>query len=187
MGLSQASYIDKVLTRFSIDNSKKGLLPFRHGPLFSKEQCPKIQEERSRIAGIPYASVVESLMYAMLCTRPNIYFAVSIVSMYQSNPGLEHWTTVKHILKHLRRTKDYMLIYGRDELIPVGYTDLNFMSDKDLRKLTSGHLFTLEGGAVGWRNIKHKCIADSTTEVKYIVACEAAKVQRRLFGSRSSL
>ena len=41
MGLSQAAYIDKVLTRFSMDNSKKGLLPFRHGLEFSKEQCPK--------------------------------------------------------------------------------------------------------------------------------------------------
>ena len=80
MGLSQVSYINKVLTRFSIDNSKKGLLPFRHGLVFSKEQCPKTQEERSRMEGIPYALVVGSLMYAMLCTRPDISFAVGIVS-----------------------------------------------------------------------------------------------------------
>ena len=53
MGLSQASYIDKVLTRFSMDNSKKGLLPFKHSLVFSKEQCPKIQEEMSRMEGIP--------------------------------------------------------------------------------------------------------------------------------------
>ena len=58
MGLSQAAYIDKVLTRFSMDNSKKGLLPFRHSLVFSKEQCPKTQEERSRMEGIPYASAV---------------------------------------------------------------------------------------------------------------------------------
>ena len=107
------------MSRFSIDNSKKGLLPFRHGLAFTKDQCPKTQEERDRIAGVPYASAVGSLMYAMLCTRSDICFVVSMVSRYQSNPGPEHWTVVKHILKYLRRTKDYMLMYGGDELIPI--------------------------------------------------------------------
>ena len=121
-------------------------------------------EERNRIDGIPYASAVGSFMYAMLCTRLDICFSVGIVSRYQSNPSPEHWTAINHILKDLRRTKDYMLIYGGDELIPVGYTDSNFMSNKDSRKLTSGHLFTLGGGAVSWRSIKQKCITDLTTE-----------------------
>ena len=148
MGLSQASYIDKVLTRFSMDNSKKGLLPFGYSLVFSRGQCPKTQEERSRRDGIPYASVVGSLMYAMFYTSLDICFAVGMVSRYQSNPGPEHWTAIKHILKYLRRTEDYMLMYDRDELIPVEYTDLDFMSDKDSRKSASGHLFTLGGGAV---------------------------------------
>ena len=126
--------------------------------------------------GIPYASAVGSLMYdAMLCTRPDICFAIGMVSRYQSNPGLEHKTAVKHILKYLRRTKDNILIYNGDELILVGYTDSDFMLDKDQRKLTSEHLFTLGGGAVSWRSIKQKCIADSTTKAKYVVACEVAK------------
>ena len=114
-------------------------------------------------------------MYAMLCIKPNIYFAVGIVSKYQSNPGLEHWTTIKHILKYLRRTKDYMLIYRGYELILVGYTDSNFMSDKDSRKSTSGHCFTLGGGVVSLRSIKQKCIADSTIEAEYVAACEVEK------------
>ena len=155
MGLSQCAYIKKVLSRFSMDNSKKGLLPFKYGLAFSKDQCPKTQEERDGMAGVPYASAVGSLMYVMLCTRPDICFAVSMVRRYQSNTGPEHWTTVKHILKYLRRTKDYMLMNGGDELmIPIGYTDSDFMSDKDLRKSTSGHVFTLGGGVVSWRSIK---------------------------------
>ena len=87
-------------------------------------------------------------MYVMLCTRRDICFAIGMVSKYQSNPGPEHRTTVKHILKYLRRTKDYMLIYGGDELILVNYTDSDFMLDKDLRKSTFEHVFTLGGGAV---------------------------------------
>ena len=122
--------------------------------MFSKDQFPKTQEERDRITRVPYVSALGSLMYAMLCTRPDIYFAVGIVSRYQSNPSLEHWTSIKHILKYLRRTKGYMLMYGGDELILVGYTDSDFMSDKDSRKLTFEHLFTLGGGVVSWKSIK---------------------------------
>ena len=55
---------------------------------------------------IPYASAMGSLMYLMLCTRPNIFFAVGMVSRYQSNLGAKHWTTVKHLLKYLRRMRD---------------------------------------------------------------------------------
>ena len=73
-------------------------------------------------------------MYAMLYTRPDFYFTVSMVSKYQSNPGPEHWTNVKHILKYLRRTKYYILMYGGDELIPIRYTNSDFMLDKDSRK-----------------------------------------------------
>ena len=92
---------------------------------------------------VPYALAVGSLMYAMLCTRLGIFHAVGLVSIYQSNPGLDHWTTVKCILKYLRRTRSYMLIYDSDELVLVGYTDSDFMSDKDSRKSTSGYMFTL--------------------------------------------
>ena len=64
------------------------------------------------MTGVPYASAVGSLIYAMLCTRPDICFTVGMVSRYQSNPGSKHWTAVKHILKYLRKTKDYMIMYA---------------------------------------------------------------------------
>ncbi|KAH9697148.1 hypothetical protein KPL71_023495 [Citrus sinensis] len=175
LALSQAVYIDKILARFSMENSKTGLLPFRHGITFSKDQSPKTSEEIERMRRVPYAEAVGSLMYAMLCTRPDICFAVGMVSRYQSNPGPEHWTAVKHIMKYLKRTKNYMLVYSGDELIPVGYTDSDFMSDKDSRKSTSGYVFTLGSGAISWRSVKQSCIADSTTEAEYVAASEAAK------------
>ena len=68
-----------------------------------------------------------------------------------------------------------MLMYSGDELIPIGYTNSDFMSDKDLRKSTTEHVFTLRGGVVSWRSIKQKCIVDSTIEAEYLAACEAAK------------
>ena len=80
---------------------------------------------------VPYASAVGSLMYAMLCTRPDICYAVGIVSRYQSNLGLDHWIAVKHILKYLRRTRNYMLVYSSRDLNPIEYTDSDFQSDRD--------------------------------------------------------
>ncbi|KAH9727197.1 hypothetical protein KPL70_008566 [Citrus sinensis] len=175
LALSQAVYIDKILARFSMENFKTGLLPFRHGITFSKDQSPKTSEEIERMRRVPYAKAVGSLMYAMLCTRPDICFTVGMVSRYLSNPGPEHWTAVKHIMKYLKRTKNYILVYSGDELIPVGYTDSDFMSDKDSRKSTSGYVFTLGSGAISWRSVNQSCIADSTTEAEYVAASEAAK------------
>ena len=86
LGLSQAGYINKVLKRFRMQNSKKGLLPFRQGVPLSNDQRPKTLEEENIMRQVSYASVVGSLMYAMLCIRPNICYSVGMVSRYQSNP-----------------------------------------------------------------------------------------------------
>ncbi|XP_074327834.1 secreted RxLR effector protein 161-like [Apium graveolens] len=124
---------------------------------------------------VPYASACGSLMYAILCTRPNICFAVGMVSRYHSNPRQEHLSAVKPILKYLHKTKEYMLVYKSSDLLPLGYTDSDFQADKDKRNSTSGCVFTLEGGAVIWRSVKQKCIVDSTMKTEYVAASEAAK------------
>ena len=116
IALSQTTYIDKVLKRFSMENSKKVLLPFRHGIAFSKDQCPKADQEKEYTRKIPYAEAVGSLMYVVLCTRSDICYVVGMVSQYQSNPGPSHWTAVKDILKYLRKTRDYTLVYSEKDL-----------------------------------------------------------------------
>ena len=82
LGLSQKLYIEKVLKRFSIKNSKRGLLPLRYGISLSKMMCPTTSKEVQHMSRIPYTSTIGSLMYAMLCIRPNIIFAVSVTSRY---------------------------------------------------------------------------------------------------------
>ena len=114
---------------------------------------------------IPYASAIGSIMYAMLCTRPDVILAVSLVARYQSNPGKEHWTAVKNILKYLKRTKDMFLIYGGDEeLVVNGYVDASFDTDLDDSKSQTGYVYMLNGGAVtgaaasraSWRDLHVK-------------------------------
>ncbi|RVW44911.1 Retrovirus-related Pol polyprotein from transposon TNT 1-94 [Vitis vinifera] len=137
LALSQAAYIDKVLVKFAMENSKKGI-------------C---------LLDMEFISLK----------------SMGVVSRYQSNPGLDHWVAVKHILKYLRRTRNYMLVYSGRELIPIGYTDSDFQSDRDFRKSTSGAVFTLGGAAIIWRSVKQTCVADSTMEAEYVAACETAK------------
>ena len=158
-----------------MQDSKKGFLPFRHGIHLSKGMSPKTEEERKKMRNYPYASAVGSLMYAMLCTRPDINYAVSVVSRYQSNPGPEHWIAVKHIFKYLKRTKHYCLVFGGENLVVEGYTDSDFQTDVDVRKSTSGFVFTLGKGAISWRSCKQNTTADSTTEAEYVAASEATK------------
>ena len=98
---------------------------------------------------ILYISAIRFIMYAMLCTRPDMSYALSMTSRYQSDPGEGHWTVVKNILKYLRRTKDSFLTYkNEDELVINGYTDASFPSDKDDYKSQSGYVFCLNGGAM---------------------------------------
>lgn len=97
------------------------------------------------------------------------------ISVTQSNPGPDHWIAVKCVLKYLKRTGNYTLIYDNDELIPFGYTYSDFMSDKDSRKSNSGYVFMIGGGAICWRSIKQECTADSTSEAEYVATFEATK------------
>ena len=132
IGLSQSTYLDKILKKFNMDQSKKGFLPILQGVKLSMAQCPTSAEDREKMSVIPYASAIGSIMYAMLCTRPDVNLAVSLVGRYQSNPGKEHWTAVKNILKYLKRTKDMFLVYGGDKELAVnGYVDASFTGVSD--------------------------------------------------------
>jgi hypothetical protein len=112
LALSQSTYLDKVLKRFRMRNSKKGYLPIVKGILLSVTQSPATDKEKSVMSNILYASAIGSIMYVMLSTRPDVALALSMKSRYQSNPGMNHWSAVKNILKFLGRTKDMFLVYG---------------------------------------------------------------------------
>ena len=147
IGLSQSTYLDKVLKKFKMDQSKKGFLPVLQGVKLSKTQNPTTAENRKRMKVIPYASVIGSIKYAMLCTRAIVYLALNLAREYNSDLGVDHWTTVKNILKFLKRTKGKFLVYGGDkELIVNGYIDASFDTDLDDSKSQSRYI--LKVGAI---------------------------------------
>ncbi|XP_073133292.1 uncharacterized protein [Henckelia pumila] len=175
LGLTQSTYIDTILRRFSMEESKRGHLPKCHGISLSKSMCPKSDEEIEMMTRVPYASTIGSVMYNMISTRPDVAFALSVTSIYQANPGPMHWKAVKDILKYLRRTKNMFMVYGEGELKLEGYTDSSFQTDVDDSKSTSGFVFILNGGVVSWKSSKQDTVADSTTEAEYIAASDASK------------
>ena len=102
-------------------------------------------------------------------------FAISLAGRYQSNPGVDHLTLVKNILKYLKRTKDMFLVYGGgEELVVNGYVDASFDTDPDDYKSQTRYVFILNGGAVSWCSSKQSVLAGSMCEAEYIATLEAA-------------
>ncbi|XP_047964684.1 secreted RxLR effector protein 161-like [Salvia hispanica] len=135
------------------------------GDKFSLNQCPENELARKEMESLPYASVVGSLMYAQVCTRPDIAFIVDMLGRYLSNPGMDHWKAVKRVLRYLQRTKDYMLTYRKsDQLEIIGYSDSDFVGCQGSRRSTSGYVFMLAGGAISWKSVKQTLIVTSTME-----------------------
>jgi hypothetical protein len=86
IGLCQDAYVDKILNRFNMQHSKKGFLPMSHGITLSNSQCPSTpNEQEGRMIAIPYASAIGSIMYVMLCTRPDVSYALSVTRKNQSD------------------------------------------------------------------------------------------------------
>jgi hypothetical protein len=119
------------------------------GDKFSLDQCPKTELEKSEIHQIPYASLIGNLMYAQVCTRPDIAYITGMFGRYLSNPGMNHWKVAKRVLRYLQRTKNHILTYRRsDKLEVIGYTDSDFAGCVNRLKSTSGYIFMLAGGAI---------------------------------------
>ncbi|GKC51355.1 retrotransposon protein, putative, ty1-copia subclass, partial [Tanacetum coccineum] len=176
IGLGQNAYMDKILKRYRMDNSKRGHIPMQERLDLNKTQGASIPKEVKRMQNVPYASAVGSIIYAVRCTRPDVVFAQNITSRFQQNLGECHWTIMKNILKYLRNTKDMFLVYDGNleaELRVDCYCDVGFETDRDDTKSQTGYVFILNGGAVDWKSSKQSTTAMSATEAKYITALEA--------------
>ncbi|RVW15878.1 Copia protein [Vitis vinifera] len=149
--------------------------PVAKGDKFSLNQCPKNSLESQEMQKIPYASAVGSLMYAQVCTRPDIAYIVGMLGRYLSNPGMDHWRAAKRVMRYLQRTKEYMLTYRRlDQLELIGYSDSDFAGCQDSRRSTSGYIYLLAGGAISWRSAKQTLVTSSTMEAEFVACYEAS-------------
>ena len=172
--LSQKKYIKKVLERFDMHNSKLVLTPL--GYQFKLSAAQLTEAERAQMDGIPYAQAMGSLMYTMFCTRPDIAFAVSVVSRFLSCSNKTHWGAIKWIMRYLRGSSACGLLYGKSrsgvsEI--VGYVDSDFAGDLDKRKSISGYMFILNMCIVSWKATLQPIVALSSIEDEFVAATEA--------------
>ncbi|KAG8473113.1 hypothetical protein CXB51_035076 [Gossypium anomalum] len=156
--LSQKGYIEKVLCRFNIQSAKPVSTPLATHFRLSSALSPQSDDEIEYMSHVPYSSAVGSLMYAMVCSRSDLSYAVTVVSRYMVNPGKEHWKVVQWILRYLRGTTDVCLQFGRTE-----------------------------DGVIGWKATLQTTVALSTTEAEYMAITKACKKAIWLKGLFSKL
>ncbi|KAF2286317.1 hypothetical protein GH714_013784 [Hevea brasiliensis] len=134
-----------------MNNAKPITVPFAvHFKLFT-DTSPKTDEEMEHMSSVPYSSAVGSIMYAMVCTRPDISHAVSVVNVGLTFDRAKMGDSV------------------------IGYADSDFAGDLDKRRSLTGYLFTLSGSAISWKATLQSIVALSTTEAEYMALAEAVK------------
>lgn len=165
----QAAYAQRVLEKFKMEGCVPVCVP-------SDPNQNLNGFGDSEQSAYPYRELVGSLMYLSIATRPDITYAVGIVSRYLEKPTIAHETAAKRILKYLRGTINFGIFYSNsDEIKLIGYSDADYAGDSDTRRSTSGYFFEFGNGPISWCSERQKCVSLSTTEAEYIAASNAVK------------
>ncbi|KAK3010466.1 hypothetical protein RJ639_013018 [Escallonia herrerae] len=175
--VTMKSYVEKVLERFSMLNAKPVSTPLGAHFQLSSQLCPSTEEDIEYMSRVLYANTVGYRMYAMVCTRPDISHAVSMVSRYMGNPGKKHGDAVKWIFRHLAGSTNFGIMFDHDGAKGEvsGFVDSDYAGDLDSRRSTTGYIFTFYGGPICWKSVLQSTTTLSTTEAEYMALTEAAK------------
>ena len=174
LGLSQETYINKVLERFQMKNCSPSLAPIVKGDRFHLNQCPKNDLEWEKMRDTPYSSSIGSLMYPQVCTKPDIAYVIRVLGRYQSNSRVDHWKSTKKVMCYLQGTKHFILTYKQTGYLEVtSYSYADYVGCVDSRKSTLCYVFMLANGVVSWRSMKQTLTTTSTMEAEFVSYFEA--------------
>ena len=138
--LTQRPYWEHVLNRFDLTNISPRNTPLPVGFVVDQNMSPKTDSERQEMDNKPYRSLLGSVMWGQLATRLDLSFAISLLSRFQANPGIEHWKGLLHVVGYMRNTIDFGLTYSWNaELTPLAYVDADYGGCHDTRRSTSGY------------------------------------------------
>ena len=168
--LGQVGYLEQVLRTHGMWDSKPVATPMDSSLVAAATDHQCANEFR-----LQYQSAVGSLMYAMLGTRPDIAFAVSVVSRHASNPDSLHWQAVKRILRYLKGSLKLQLTFRGPLQVLSGYSDADWAGDHDTRRSTSGFVFNIGSGAISWSAKRQPTVALSSCEAEYMGQTQATK------------
>src|SRR5258707_14379256 len=158
--IDQIDYTKKIIECFGQQNAKPTHppLPVGYIPKANEGQCKPEQQSY-------YQSIIGSLLYLTLCTRPDIVHVVIMMSQFMVNPSEDHIQKSLHIIKYLNMHSDGRIIYdGLKGEGFIAYADADWASDPINRKSVTGYIIKLAGGAVSWVSRKQKTVALSSTE-----------------------
>jgi hypothetical protein len=169
--LDQHVYLDKIVTRFNLQksNSVYTPLPYGYEPEENKETATATQR-------LEYQSVIGSLLYIMLGTRPDVSFAVIKMAQFSANPSLKHLNVAKHIIQYLNTTRERCLVYdGASNKGLIAFTDSDWASDKIKRRSQTGFFFMIAGAIFSWQSRAQKTVALSSTEAEYMALSDCSR------------
>jgi hypothetical protein len=162
--ITQEGYAKEVLKKFKMDDANPVSTPMECGIKLSKH------DEGERVDPSLFKSLVGSLRY-LTCTRPDILYAVGVVSRYMEHPTTTHLKAAKRILRYIKGTTNLGLYYSvSDDYKLVGYSDSDWGGDVDDRKSTTGFVFYIGNTAFTWMSKKQPIVTLSTCEAEYVAA-----------------
>ena len=162
--IDQSAYLNTVLERFQLTNAKSAPSPLPAG------WDPKANTGQATVAEITrYQSIIGSLLYLMIGTRPDIAFAVTHLSQFSTNPTEDHYRAAVHICRYLVGSQDYKLVYSREaDKGLVTFTDSDWAADKIRRHSITGYFFKLANGIISWHSHAQKTVTLSSMEAEYM-------------------
>ena len=170
--LTQERLVDDLLTQHNMLDAAPKELPLSPGAVLSKTAGDRLDTSI-----YPYSSLVGSLLYLSITTRPDIAQAVGALARHMATPTTTHWQAAKGVVRYLQGTKTQGLTFGdaSENTVIQGYCDSDYAGDIDTRRSTTGYVFLLYNGAVSWASKRQPTVAASTTEAEYMAAAFAAK------------
>ena len=170
--MCQEKYIDAILDKFSMTNCKPVSTPMCETVLSKPSEAEHTEFIKQ---GFPYRQAVGSLLYLSCTTRPDLSWSLSKLSQFLDNTGTTHVVALKRVLRYLKGTKTYNLVFKPTNVTLIGYTDSDWAGDSEDRRSTSGYVFTLGSAPISWKSRKQPTVALSSCEAEYMALAEATK------------
>ena len=146
-----------------------------HGATLSLDQSLATPTQAMHMCGIPYTEVIGSVLWPVVVLRPDVAFAISLLSQFIKNPGPVHWEALKRVIVYMRSTKDLWLTFGgHSKLLAERYCDADGGGQKHHHSI-SGYSFHMGGGAILWSSRKQHIVMLSSTEAEYVAQTHVAK------------
>jgi hypothetical protein len=173
ISLSQPAYIKLILETYRMSECNPSATPMSEKARLSISMSPISTEDKEEMKKIPYREALGKLHYLSIATRPDISYAVGVLCRFSENPGREHWSALKRILRYLKGTVGYKLTYEpstmSDELF-VTHSDADLGGNIDNSRSTAGFVVSVGGGAVQWSSRLQRHTSLSSTESEYTTA-----------------